>query len=116
VHRFVLIVLSALVALQLGVYPRASGFGNFWVDSAHTMLHMQDSGHHHHEDGSFHADDSDESVLHLLADQGISAAVIFSASAGGFLVRVTLAPAPGDPPSPTSPFLDGHLRPPRVWV
>ena len=34
----------------------------------HTLLHLQGTAHHHHEDGGIHIDDSIASDLHMLFD------------------------------------------------
>ena len=41
---------------------------NVLSDLAHAALHWQQEGHHHHDDGSFHLDDSPASAFHLLGD------------------------------------------------
>jgi hypothetical protein len=82
---------------------------------AHMVLHLDNKPHHHHDDGSFHQDDSDESVKHVSADS--------CANTAGF-VPASPAPMPTDfraveqltrPDSVhASPVLEGPRRPPRL--
>jgi hypothetical protein len=80
--------------------------------SQHTAMHWQEQGHHHHDDGSFHLDDTPESMQHVLTDQPNVVAVLGVAPRHGL---------PSDSASPDSyistrlphPHLDGPLRPPR---
>lgn len=87
---------------------------NVITDLGHAALHWQDQAHHHHGDGSYHLDDSDESAQHLAADH-LSASLAM------------VAPSPHEFPPPGSaaaggvhetgvpdPTLDGLLRPPRL--
>lgn len=87
---------------------------NLLADPEHAALHWQGPGHHHHEDGSYHLDDSNGSAQHVVADH-LSASVDMAAPAsddvppqgstvpGG--LRTTVVP---------NPTLDGLLRPPRL--
>ena len=83
-------------------------------DPAHSALHWQDEGHHHHEDRSYDRDDSAESMQHLMADHvsafvGLLHAVPTSVPPSGS----SRSRASGEDPGP-HPFLDGPLKPPRV--
>jgi hypothetical protein len=64
---------TALLALfailwQAAQIGHAAGFVGAPGEADHTALHWAGQGHHHHDDGSYHADDSFESAQHLLAD------------------------------------------------
>lgn len=87
---------------------------NVLADLEHAALHWQQEGHHHHEDGSFHLDDSQASTLHLLSDHlTVSTALLPAMS---HQVAPSASGRPGglhDGPVP-DPFLDGLLRPPRA--
>lgn len=37
-------------------------------DLGHAVLHWQDEAHHHHDDGSYHADASGDSLAHVQLD------------------------------------------------
>lgn len=79
----------------------------------HALLHASKDAHHHHDDGSFHEDESDESNRHLQADSALNAVALLSPAAG-----MLIAANPGDVLSSASqeappPILDGPRRPPR---
>jgi hypothetical protein len=40
-------------------------------DLAHTVLHWQDEAHHHHDDGSYHFEDSGEALAHVQLDGAV---------------------------------------------
>lgn len=83
-------------------------------DLAHLTLHLQGESHHHHADGSYHLDDSNESKHHMLTDHQGASMVMEASSAHG--VPSLGAAAPGglhDTVAP-DPTLDGLLRPPRL--
>ena len=110
----VLLVMLLAMLWQPLVMARAGSTVNPLVDLAHATLHWQKVGHHHHEDGSYHQDDSAESVQHMAADQ-LNASLALPAlplhdvppvrSAAPDSLRLMRVP---------SPTLDGLLRPPRA--
>jgi len=81
---------------------------------AHTLMHWNDEGHHHHDDGSIHQDGSDESLQHLQAD-GIAGAngALTSRGFPDFARLLSLAPPADAPSARAGPFLEGLKRPPR---
>ena len=92
-----------------------AGFAQDHADGiAHVLLHLENDPHHHHDDGTFHQDDSDESVKHVYADgstntAGVVPAHITSAQPDvGARVDFSL-PAPRH----DSPVLEAPRRPPR---
>ncbi|EHR70990.1 hypothetical protein BurJ1DRAFT_2150 [Burkholderiales bacterium JOSHI_001] len=92
---------------------RAGSTVNALADMEHTALHWQEEGHHHHEDGSYHFDNSPESVQHVVSDHlSASAALLVSASHDfpplGSAAPGGLHKAPVPDPDP-----EGLLRPPR---
>jgi hypothetical protein len=109
------VIVAILIAMlwQSLAMARADSTLNVLADVEHAMLHWQGEDHHHHDDGSFHRDASDESERHLLADHHNASAVLPDAS-----VRLALAdagsPAMHEPRAVPHPFLDGPLRPPRL--
>lgn len=84
-------------------------------DESHVVTHWLDEAHHHHEDGSFHEDDSDESVRHLLADCHLSSASLLPGELN-WLPSARFAQGPPALPSRLhpAPFLEGPHRPPRI--
>jgi hypothetical protein len=109
------VLIALLVALlwQSAALARSGAPSPLLADLEHAMLHWGDEGHHHHDDGSFHLDTSDESTLHVMTDH----------VNGSALLRDTAQALPsfrGSPPgrdvaaAAPPPFLDGLLRPPRT--
>ncbi|MBA4261576.1 MAG: hypothetical protein C0443_06015 [Comamonadaceae bacterium] len=83
------------------------------ADRVHASLHWQEEGHHHHEDGRYHLDDSSESVQHLLTDHLSTAAELMVAASPGFLPLGSVAPDDLYEAPVPNPASDGLLRPPR---
>jgi len=80
----------------------------------HALAHVTDEAHHHHDDGTLHADDSDESMQHLLADLALAAPVMpVEPAALPDLAPVAVAPPQADLSSMPMPYLEGPRRPPR---
>ncbi|MFP5476715.1 MAG: hypothetical protein ACLGJD_24000 [Gammaproteobacteria bacterium] len=83
-------------------------------DTAHTVLHWQEQGHHHDDDGSYHADDSADSIQHVALDGALSPYALLSA------VDMQVPPCPGVQQLPThsaafpDPDADRLRRPPRL--
>ena len=90
--------------------------GGRWLadDAAHAALHWQDQAHHHHDDGSYHADDSGEALahvqidcaVHLTALPGAMTSLSFLDGGTAPVVRYSLH-LPSPPPHPLR-------RPPRT--
>jgi len=80
----------------------------------HALLHWLDLGHHHHDDGGVHLDDSAEARAHAAADPLCQP----SLHLGGGDTALSL-PRDAAPHVPAAralgpPFLEGPLRPPRL--
>ena len=82
-------------------------------DPAHAMLHWNAESHHHHEDGSYHVDDSKESVQHMLADHLNVSVPLPSLPALDLPSLQSAAPDSAHTARAPNPALDGLLRPPR---
>jgi len=111
------VLFALLIALvwQSATLARSGAPSPLLADLEHAMLHWVDEGHHHHDDGSFHLDTSDESTLHVMTDHVNGSALLHDAShnlqsLGGSPPRRDVSAAA--PP----PYLDGLLRPPRTTV
>jgi hypothetical protein len=82
---------------------------------AHVALHLEKEPHHHHDDGTFHQDSTDESVKHVYADGCANTAGFVPTHIASHLadvravVQFSSAPAAHD-----SPILEGPRRPPRL--
>lgn len=86
---------------------------NALIDLQHAALHWQGEAHHHHEDGSYHLDDSKESVQHVVTDH-LSVSLAMAAPSLHELPSLGSAAPGGLRATPVpNPTLDGLLRPPR---
>lgn len=83
------------------------------ADLEHAALHWQEEGHHHHADGSYHLDDSTESVQHVLSDHVSAAAALVASSSQGFPPLGSAALGGLHDTLVPNPTLDGLFRPPR---
>lgn len=85
--------------------------GRFEV--AHAEMHLEGAAHHHDEEGVVHEDESQASVLHMLAEAGSGASALLELPQ--LSLHADRPPAPqvvaesAGPP----PFLGGLRRPPR---
>lgn len=109
----VLLLMLFAMLWQSVAMARVGSTVNVLADLEHAALHWQAEAHHHHEDGSYHLDDSNESVRHVVTDhlsvslemaapESHDFPALGSAVHGG--VGTTAFP---------NPTLDGLLRPPR---
>ena len=107
-----LVVLFAMLWQTVGMARVASPV-NALADKEHTALHWLEEGHHHHEDGSYHADDSKESVPHMLCDHGCATLALLVSAPHNFPPLGSATPG-GPRMAPVSdPDPEGLLRPPR---
>jgi hypothetical protein len=86
---------------------------NALADLEHAALHWQEKAHHHHEDGSYHLDDSKESTQHVLTDHVSATAALMVALSQDFPLQGSAAPGGLHDTVVPNPTLDGLLRPPR---
>lgn len=109
----ILIAMLFAVLWQSVALARAGITVEALADLEHAVLHWQNEGHHHHDDGSFHVGDSEESARHLMADHVSVPALLLHATAP--LLRLDEdAPGLRGVHVRPHPFLDGPLRPPRL--
>jgi len=83
------------------------------ADAAHAALHWKDVGHHHHADGSVHADASQASLEHVALDGSNVVASTLEASSLSFSLPLTGLPHYWAERLP-NPFSDPLHRPPRT--
>lgn len=111
------LVAFLLVFLSLWQAASAAGLAQVYLaqddDLAHLALHWQAEGHHHDGHGNIHADDSHESMQHVMADcsthhLGLIVALPFAALEPAAQGVVQAAQQ-----RPPSPYLDGLQRPPK---
>jgi hypothetical protein len=110
----VLVVLLLALCWQSLALARAGSTVNVLADVAHTALHWQGEGHHHHEDGSYQLDDSSESVQHVLGDHVGTTPALVVGAAHDFPTFGSTAPGDLCQRFVPDPALDGLLRPPRT--
>lgn len=85
-------------------------------DLAHAVLHWQETGHHHEEDGAYHADDSDESARHVALDEALSAPALRSETLALAWMPPGLAPPVHRDAVPLPYVPDGPRRPPKLTL
>lgn len=113
-HRSaVLLVMLFAMLWQSVAMARVGSTVNVMADLAHATLHWQAEAHHHHEDGSYHQDDSKESVQHVVTDHLNASLALAAASSHDFTPLGSVAPDGLRERLVPSPALDGLLRPPR---
>lgn len=107
-----------LVLLAMLWQPAAMAHGGSLVDAladhGHAALHWQGEAHHHHEDGSYQLDGSDESVQHLLCDHICATVALPVSATPGFAPLGSAAPSGLHKAPQPDPDPEGLLRPPRL--
>ena len=83
------------------------------ADLEHAKLSSQDEGHHHHDDGTYHVEDSADSVQHLLTDHVTAHLGLILVTATSFLPTGSARHGTDHPLASPHPDLDGLFRPPR---
>ena len=110
----VLLVMLFAMLWQSVALARIGSSVNALADLEHTALHLQQEAHHHHEDGSYHLDESYESTQHLLTDHLSMTVELLISSCRLFLPLGSTPPGVLHHTTVASPVLDGLLRPPRA--
>jgi hypothetical protein len=87
---------------------------NVLADAEHAALHWHGESHHHHGDGSYHLDDSKESVQHVVTDHLSASLAMTTPSSQNFAPLGSAAHGGLHETGVSNPTLDGLLRPPRV--
>jgi hypothetical protein len=110
---------AAILVLSLlhhGLVMAGSGFIYHTGEGiAHAVMHWQDAGHHHHDDGSVHEDHSDdESGSHVQADGALGAFALPAADPVLGFHGFDSAAVPTLIQARAAPFLEGPTRPPRL--
>ncbi|WP_372828092.1 hypothetical protein [Polaromonas sp.] len=110
---FALLLLLSVFWQSAGMAGSAAALGSVEA-SSHTVQHWQDAEHHHHDDGSLHADDSDGTAQHMHAESGANTTGLVSLGWRDLVMQRPAAPrALASPPHP-SPHPRGLLRPPQA--
>ena len=110
----ILVFMLFAILWQSAAMARIGSTVNALADLEHATLHWQGEAHHHHEDGSYHQDDSKESVQHVVTDPLNTSLALTAASSQDFTPAGSAAPdGLRERPVP-NPALDGLLRPPQL--
>ena len=112
----VLFVMLFAIFWQSVAMARVGSTVNAMADLEHATLHWQEKAHHHHEDGSYHLDDSKESVQHVVTDNlnAPLALALAVASSHNFPPLGSAAPSGLHEQLAPHPALAGLFRPPRL--
>ncbi len=110
------VLLVTLFALlwQSVAMARPGSTVNLLADLEHAVLHWQQEGHHHHDDGSIQLDDSLASTFHVLGDPLTVTSALLPTVAHHFPPCASQPPGGMHDARVPDPFLDGLLRPPRA--
>lgn len=112
-RSLVLLVMLFAMLWQSVALARIGSTVNPLADMQHAALHWQGESHHHHDDGSYQLDDSNESTQHMAAENLCFSLVIETPPSHDFPLLGTTAPGGlREIPAPNPP-IDGLLRPPR---
>ena len=107
-----------LLVISLLWHAFATASAGFMQDHdsvEHVVMHLEKEPHHHHADGSFHEDGTEESVKHVYADGCANTAGVVPTHAVAARVEIlSRAELSGPPAEPDSAILEGPRRPPRL--
>ena len=112
-RRWVVIFVLAGMCWQAVGLPGLGALASVGDGATHAFFHWSESAHHHHDDGTYDQDDSDEAVRHVLSDDALTAPALCSAADSDII-----AVSPARPGSALSIYLPDPLpdrlrRPPR---
>jgi hypothetical protein len=110
----VLFVMLFAIFWQSVAMARVGSTVNALADMEHATLHWQEKAHHHHDDGSYHLDDSKESVQHGVMDNLNASLAPAVASSHNFPPLGSAAPSGLHEPLVPYPALAGLFKPPRL--
>ena len=79
----------------------------------HAVLHWEQAGHHHNDDGTLQVDESTESLIHIASDGVANAVPMLIGEEFRFQPRGSFPPRGAVAISLPQPLLDGLRRPPR---
>lgn len=111
--RLVLLLLMASALWQVFVIGGRTGTFGEPKEVEHAVLHWQRLAHHHHDDGSFTLDMSEESVQHVVVDGFLTAAAVWLVAPIAFPPGEAVRPIANDELDAPWPDLAGPRRPPK---
>jgi hypothetical protein len=109
----VLLVMLLAMLWQSVAMARGGSTVNVLADVQHAALHWQGASHQHHDDGSYHLDDSNESKQHVLSDHVNATTALLLTACHAFPPAGSVAPGGRLESAAPDPSLDDLLRPPR---
>lgn len=109
----ILLVMLFAMLWQSVTMARPGSTVNALADLEHATLHWQGEAHHHHEDGSYHLDDSNESMQHVVTDHLSASLALAATTSHDFPPLGSAAPSDLHGTLVPDPALDGVFRPPR---
>lgn len=114
--RRLLVLFVTLISLlcQSMAVARVDSANSSPADLEHSSLHWQATGHHHHHDGSFHQDQSDESLQHVSGDHVGGHVELLGSISHALPPAGSVLPSEWHDAAVPDPFSDGLLRPPSL--
>jgi hypothetical protein len=113
-RSFILLAVICALLWQSVALARVGSTVNALADLEHAALHWQQVSHSHHDDGSYHLDESCESVQHVLMDPAGASAALLTFFSQDFRGHGSTSPGGEPEHHPPDPVLEGLLRPPRL--
>jgi hypothetical protein len=109
----ILLVMLFAMLWQSVAMARIGSTVNALSDLEHVTLHLLGEAHHHHEDGSYHQDDSKESMQHVVTDHLNASLALAASSSHDFPPLGSAVPGGLREAAVPEPDIEGPLRPPR---
>lgn len=109
----VILVMLFAMLWQSVALARVGSTISVLADTEHAALHWQEKGHHHHDDGTYHLDDSKASAQHVVCDHVTATSALLLAASRNFPPLGSTAPTGPHERFVPDPPLEGLLRPPR---
>lgn len=104
--------------MNTGQLASAAGLAQFWAEQSgaleHAVMHWQGEAHHHDSQGHIHADGSEDSFQHMMADCCFHHFGVIAAPAIVALEPLPQHVAQAAQAVPPPPYLDGLHRPPEA--
>jgi len=112
-RRNLVLIVAVLALLWQGLAAAGlPSLAKVAADAAHAALHWKDVAHHHHADGSVHADTSQASLEHVALDGSHVVALPLAVASLSFSLPLAGLPNYWAERLP-NPFSDPLHRPPR---
>lgn len=110
----ILLLLVISMPFQSVAWAGQGLIGHLADGLAHAVLHLDREAHHHHEDGSVHEEQSEQSQRHLQADVALGAVALVAGELRLAFGAAHDSALPHTLPEAPPPVLDRPTRPPRI--